>query len=215
MFRLLFVLCPLTVWAAGISGTVFDPSGGVVPDAAVSVVQIETGSAQSAKTNAQGDFSVSGLGAGRYQLEVRSLGFALFRQVVDAGEATRVFPVLQLGAVRETVDVTVDLQQPAPAGPRRVRVGGNVQAARLLAAAKPQYPESARARGAQGTILLQAVMLTDGSLDGLRVLSAPDAELAEAAMDAVKQWRYRPTLLNGQPVEVVTTIAINYQPARP
>ena len=215
MFRLFLLLCPLAVWAAGISGTVFDPSGGVVPDAAVSVVQIETGSAQNGKTNAQGDFSVSGLVSSRYQLEVRSPGFALFRQVVDSGEAARVYPVLQLGAVRESVDVTVELQQPAPAGPRRVRVGGNVQPARLLGAAKPQYPETARSRSAQGTILLQGVILTDGSLGGLRVLSAPDAELADAAMDAVKQWRYRPTLLNGQPVEIVTTIAVNYQPARP
>ena len=214
MLRLLLLLVPCVVWAAGISGTVFDPSGGVVPNAEVSLALLGTSSPQSVTTNAQGDFSVSGLAVGRYQLEVRSPGFGLFRQVVDAAEAAPVYPVLQLGAVRESVEVTVELRQPAPGGPRRIRVGGNVQPARLLAAAKPQYPESARSRSAQGTILLQGVILTDGSLGGLKVLSPPDAELADAAMDAVKQWRYQPALLNGQPVEVVTTIAVNYRPAR-
>ena len=57
----------------------------------------------------------------------------------------------------------------------------------------------------------QTFIRTDGGIVGLTVLSTPDPTLADAAVDAVRQWRYQPTLLNGQPVEVVTTISVNFR----
>src|SRR5262249_12327092 len=95
--------------------------------------------------------------------------------------------------------------------PRRVRVGGSVQAARLLNAPRPVYPPRAEGSGIQGRVLLQAIILMDGAIGGLSVLSTPDPELSQAAMDAVKEWRYQPTLLNGKPVEVITTIDVNFR----
>jgi protein TonB len=92
-----------------------------------------------------------------------------------------------------------------------VRVGGNVQAARLLQQAKPIYPASAESAGIQGTVLLRAIIGTDGTIMGLTVSSSPDPALSEAAVEAARQWRYQPTLLNGQPVEVVTTISVNFR----
>jgi protein TonB len=90
-------------------------------------------------------------------------------------------------------------------------VGGNVQAARLLDGPRPAYPPQAEAAGIQGRVLLQAIIRTDGATMGLKVLSTPSPELAAAAVESVSQWRYQPTLLNGQPVEVITTISVNFR----
>jgi len=73
----------------------------------------------------------------------------------------------------------------------------------------PVYPELAKSAGVQGTVHLQALIAKDGTIQELHSLGGP-ALLIQAAMDAVKQWVYRPTLLNGEPVMVETTIDINF-----
>jgi protein TonB len=75
---------------------------------------------------------------------------------------------------------------------------------------KPEYPEAARAKGIEGVVLLQAVISTDGEPLSLKVISSPDPSLSKAAEDAVHQWRYEPTLLNGVPIEVVTNVAVRF-----
>ncbi len=79
---------------------------------------------------------------------------------------------------------------------------------------KPEFARSARAAGIRGIVLLQAVISKEGIPLSLKVLSSPDPELSSAAMDAVRQWRYEPTLLNGEPIEVVTTVAVRFTLAR-
>ena len=69
----------------------------------------------------------------------------------------------------------------------------------------PAYPAIARAIRASGTVVLQATISRTGTIENLRVVSGP-ALLRQAALDAVKQWRYRPYMLNGQPVEVETAV---------
>jgi TonB family protein len=77
---------------------------------------------------------------------------------------------------------------------------------------KPVYPEALQLQGIEGTILLQAVIAKDGGLSALTVMNAlANPELSKAAVDAVKQWRYEPSLLNGNPVEVATTITVNFK----
>jgi len=91
-------------------------------------------------------------------------------------------------------------------------VGGMVQGTKLVTMTKPVYPPGAEAAGIEGTVLLRAVISTGGDLLGLSVINqSVDGELAAAAMDAVKQWHYNPTLLNGEPVEVATTIAVTFR----
>jgi protein TonB len=91
----------------------------------------------------------------------------------------------------------------------RIRVGGNVQAAMLVRQAKPLYPPLARQARIQGTVKLQAFISRDGTIQQLQVLSGHPL-LIPNALDAVKQWVYKPTLLNGEPVEVVTVIDVNF-----
>ena len=89
-------------------------------------------------------------------------------------------------------------------------MGGQVEAAKLIFQPKPEYPENLREKGIQGRVLLEGVISKEGEPLSLKVLKSPDPDLAKAALDAVKQWRYQPTLLNGEPVEVVTTIEIEF-----
>lgn len=100
-----------------------------------------------------------------------------------------------------------------PLSPQRIRVGGNAQALNLIQKVTPKYPAEAKAAGIQGAVKLQAVIGKDGTVQNLELISGPP-ELVENAMEAVRQWVYRPTLLNGNPVEVLTQIDVNYTLAK-
>jgi periplasmic protein TonB len=99
----------------------------------------------------------------------------------------------------------------APPPPRptqtRIRQGGAVTAASLINRVQPVYPPLARQTRVSGTVRLHAIISKDGSVQQLEVMSGHPL-LVQAALDAVRQWRYRPTLLNGEPVEVDTTIDV-------
>lgn len=98
---------------------------------------------------------------------------------------------------------------PPPPKPtqQRVRIGGNVQAAKMIRQIQPVYPQIAKTAHVQGTVILHAIISKDGTVQELQYISGP-ALLMRSAMDAVRQWRYQPTLLNGEPVEVDTTISV-------
>ena len=93
--------------------------------------------------------------------------------------------------------------------PQKIRVGGAVQAQNIISKVAPVYPPEAKQAGTQGTVQLSVVVGTDGKVESLNALSGPDV-LVQAAVEAVKQWVYKPTLLNGQPVEVLTTVDVNF-----
>ncbi|HTP86887.1 MAG TPA: energy transducer TonB [Bryobacteraceae bacterium] len=96
-----------------------------------------------------------------------------------------------------------------PKAPQRIRVGGNVQAANLIRKVIPVYPALAKQARIQGTVRFQAIIGKDGTIQNLQLVSGHPL-LVASAQQAVSQWVYRPTLLNGEPVEVVTTIDVNF-----
>ena len=101
-------------------------------------------------------------------------------------------------------------EQPQPGPPPtriRVRVGGNVQFAKLVQQTMPIYPDAARSAGIQGTVVMNAIIGKDGTLLSACVASGSPS-LAKSALDAVSQWHYSPALLNGEPVEVMTEIQV-------
>lgn len=103
---------------------------------------------------------------------------------------------------------------PAPAAAQTRRhtplpVGGVVQAAKLIFGPRPEYPPLARMARLQGAVRLQAVISADGTIQHLALISGHPL-LVGAAMQAVARWRYQPTLLNGEPVEVVTDIEVKF-----
>jgi TonB family protein len=98
----------------------------------------------------------------------------------------------------------------APSGAiSRIKVGGNVQALRIVTKVAPVYPQLAKSARVEGVVHLAAIIGQDGTMQELHSLGGP-ALLIQAAMDAVKQWVYAPTLLNGEPVAVETTIDVNF-----
>jgi TonB family protein len=205
--------------SARLFGTVSDASQARVPNATVVVSAREGGIKEITFSSAAGDYEFRALPLGHYSIEVRIAGFRPFRQALElhANEPRKLDVVLEVGEVAETVNVVAKATPAAPPDtrsgpPSRIRVGGNVQATKLVHRVNPVYPERAQAQGIQGTVLLEAVISKDGSLGALRVLNKlADPELVDAAVEAVKNWRYEPTLLNGQPIEVVTTITVNFR----
>lgn len=89
----------------------------------------------------------------------------------------------------------------------RIRQGGNVTAAKLVNRVQPLYPPLARQTRISGTVRLHAIIGKNGGVEQLEVMSGHPL-LVQAALDAVRQWRYQPTQLNGEPVEVDTTIDV-------
>lgn len=100
-----------------------------------------------------------------------------------------------------------NLPPPPKEAPKRIVVGGNVQQARLVSQPRPVYPPLAKQARIQGVVKLQAIIARDGTIQELQVISGHPL-LVQSALDAVRQWRYQPTLLNGEPVEVSTTIDV-------
>jgi protein TonB len=89
----------------------------------------------------------------------------------------------------------------------RIRQGGNVTAAKLMNKVQPQYPPLARQTRISGTVRLHAIIGKNGAVEQLEVMSGHPL-LVQAALDAVRQWKYQATTLNGEPVEVDTTIDV-------
>jgi len=226
----LCVLFPLAAWHApaqngggSLSGVVKDASGGTVPRASVTLLEVGTDRKEFAITNDTGEFQFSPLPEGVYAVQVAKPGFALLEQKgieVSAAQPNRLSLVLNVGKVRDTMTVTAEGSRPAaiPDGaiePKRIRVGGSVQATKIESMVRPAYPPGCKIEGVEGTVLMRAVIGRDGALLNLEAVNKlVDQRLVDAAMEAVRQWRYRPTLLNGNPVEVITEIQVNFTLAK-
>ena len=98
---------------------------------------------------------------------------------------------------------------PPKAAPSRIKQGGNVTAASIINQTRPVYPALARQARIQGNVVLHAIIDKEGKVAELQVVSGHPL-LVQSALDAVRQWRYKPTLLNGDPVEVDTTINVTF-----
>jgi TonB family protein len=204
--------------ATTIAGTVIDPSGAVVPHATLTITNSESGWEQVTITNAAGAYSFVGISAGHYTLQAQAPGFAKFQApniAVVSGGTAQVDARLSVGRVSELITVAgqkTALSPPAAsAPPKPIRVGGMVQAAKLIRQVKPVYPADLQDQGIQGSVLLNAVISKQGLPAQLSVANpAVNPALIAAATNAVNQWRWQPTLLNGEPVEVLTTIQVDF-----
>ena len=200
-----------------LDGVVYDTTGAVMPGVAVTLdagpSKLET------TTDPAGRFRFDGVDPGSHVIQVTVPGFRELRQPLELrhdGDWNRSV-TLQIGDVRESISVRE--RRPAsitPIGdtggsPAPVRVGGNIRAPRKLVDQKPIYPKRMVDAGLEGKVSVEAVIGVDGRVSRARattVQAHPD--LAQAAVDAVRQWRFAPTLLNGAPVEVVMTVTVDF-----
>jgi protein TonB len=113
------------------------------------------------------------------------------------------------GVIGGIIGQTTTTAVPKVATPQRVRVSQGVSEGLLVHQVKPVYPALARSARIQGAVVLQAVIGKDGSIQNLKMISGHPM-LAPAAIEAVKQWKYKPYFLNGEPVEVDTQITVNF-----
>jgi TonB family protein len=107
-----------------------------------------------------------------------------------------------------TLTITAPDAQALPT-PDRIKIGGNVQQSKLIRQPHPVYPPDAKAARIQGVVKLSAVIAKEGTISKLEVISGHPL-LVPAALEAVKGWVYETTLLNGNPVEVLTQIDVNF-----
>ena len=115
----------------------------------------------------------------------------------------------QIGGVVGGVVGSVGNYMPSKPAPQRVRVSQGVTQGLLIKKVEPQYPPIAKQARVQGTVVLQAEIAKDGSIQHLQAVSGSPL-LVGSAIQAVKQWKYKPYILNGQPVEIETTITVNF-----
>ena len=216
LFVGLLMVSPLVAWqdsGVEMKGAVRDMVG-VIPGAKVVLKGM---SEYTFETGPDGTYSVTGVPEGDYSIEVLKPGYARLTvgaRRMDPAKTARADFYLNLGNVRETVTVDGGSGGPVSAAgssaPQRIRVSGNVQAAKLLKKVTPAYPVEAKLAGIQGTVRMSAVIGKEGDVLGLTLLMSPSAEMARSAMEAVNQWKWSPTLLNGNPVEIQTVIDVNY-----
>ena len=202
---------------APLSGTVYDPSGAVLPGV-VLTLRDANGADQTATTTASGRFEFPVVAPGHYRLRTSLPGFRTLDTQFDLRDPRDWDrPImLQVGSLQETVNVSATRvaagPYTTPPGAQPVRVGGNIRAPRKLVDVRPVYPPEMRAAGREGIVSLEAIVRGDGTVGSVRVLTAEvHPDFAIAAADAVRQWRFSPTLLNGSPVDVVMNVSIAFK----
>jgi protein TonB len=114
-----------------------------------------------------------------------------------------------MGGVMGSILNSTPTVAPKIATPQRVRVSSGVSTGMLVRKVPPTYPPLARQARIQGTVILQATISKEGAIENLQLISGHPM-LAPAAIEAVKQWKYKPYLLNGEPVEVETQVQVNF-----
>jgi TonB family protein len=205
--------------AATVSGYIHDSNGAAIADAKVIILNPDNAAKQESTTSSDGKFSFSGSDAGQYILRIEKSGMASIFRVFDLkadSKMDRDFTMAAQGTpvvmddrlapvVMEDSSIAPSEKQPKP-----IRVGGEVAQNNLTTKVPPVYPMAAKKAHIQGQVQLDVTISKEGVPVDLQVVSSPNDDLSESALEAVRQWRYRATLLNGNPVEIETLVIVNY-----
>ena len=200
---------------ATLAGTVYDVMGGVMPGVEVTLTDANQ-VAKKTQSNASGRFEFAAVAPGKYVLSAALRGFRPLRHELDLTSPSdwNRAVILQLGNLQESISVSASRMPAAAPGagvPAPVRVGGSVRVPQKVYDVKPIYPQSMREAGLAGVVPIEAVIGRDGTVTSVRVLSAQaHPDLAVAATDAVRKWRFTPTLLNGVAVDVSMTVTVKF-----
>ena len=199
--------------AATVNGVVHDSNGGGIADAKVTLTNPDATTKEESVTAPDGRFQFSGGGPGQYILRIEKPGFvSIFREFdlkADSNmEREFTMPAEGSPAVADTLATGGEGQ------PKNIRVGGQVAESNLIRKVQPTYPMAAKAERTQGTVELEVAISQDGVPTEIQVVRSPSDDLSASALEAVRQWRYRPTLLNGNPVSILTSVIVHYTLSR-
>jgi TonB family protein len=197
---------------------IYDPTSSVLPGVEVTLEDQLAGK-RNAVTDSSGALAFDGVAPGEYTIDASLAGFRRLQTPLTlrvARDWSRTI-TLQVGDLNETVTVAarrMPAASPAPpagSAGEPLRIGGNIRAPRKLVHVSPVYPPTMHEAGLEGSVPIEAVIDTDGIVASVRVLSAQvHPEFAKAATDAVRQWKFSPTLLNGEAVEVRMTVTVRF-----
>lgn len=208
------------------SGSIMDPTNAAVPAVTVVLTNVQTGETHEVRSDRQGRFEFAALAAGDYLLEARLPGFASFKgRITVGGQEVRKDLTMELGTVSETITVatvrggvpTGSRVSEAPAAARALGPctpsgsGGDIRPPRKVKDVKPAYPQAASDAGISGDVIVDARIGGDGLVTGIEVREAADADLARAAVDAIRLWEFTPTLLGCTPVDVAMKVTVHFQ----
>jgi hypothetical protein len=220
-----FAATPSAQRFSTISGSIVDASGAALPGVSVIANNRTRGDRYEVSTDRNGRFELLGLSQGSYVLEADLPGFETFFESItlDGQDLSREI-TLQVGSLEETITVIND-PNAAPAAPSErdaplpancgpstsetgtARIGGQIRTPRKVRHVPPIYPQGSP----PGIVTIAAVIGPDGFVTEANVTNdAPDA-LARAAIDAVRQWEFDPTLLNCEPVDVRMSVIVDFQ----
>jgi TonB family protein len=203
---------------ATLTGSVYDATGGVLPGVELTLENAQE-QKQQAATRADGRFDFPQVAPGKYVLSAALPGFRALKQEFEL-KTSRDWDraiTLQVGEVNESITVqerrvTGPVGSSQPQGAQRLKVGGNIRVPLKTADVHPIYPKSMRDAGREGVVPIEAIIGPDGTVTSVRVLTAQvHPDFAIAAVDAVRQWKFTPTLLNGAPVEVAMKVSIQFR----
>jgi TonB family protein len=195
-----------------ITGTILDPTGGVIPGAFISIFDAQTNELLATTPSAaNGSFEIVPP-AGNYYIQVALPGFQT--QVFSKSQLgpSPLMIEMELGQIKEVVTVTT--AAPTTASPRAkrepIRVGGSLVPPKLVKRADPLYPPEARDANVEGAVVVSALIDTEGNVTNPVVLSGHHL-LWDAALTCVGQWHYQPVLLNGEPRPMRLSITIVFK----
>lgn len=216
---------------ARLSGTVIDQSSAPVYEASVTLIDQRTQTRRSMPTDRSGRYAFVDVMPGSYRLQVEAVGFRPASEDVRLtdGQMGQQDVRLSIGEVYETITIAPgpgdkDRDNEERATPRTVditvkpydpRTEGSIRPPMRIANVTPVYPRTLLDSGLSDHAVLDAKIGTDGSIVDIRVRSSKNPAFAKAAMDAMSQWKYTPTLLHGKPVEVKIVTTIDFQPGAP
>jgi TonB family protein len=210
---------------AALSGTLLDAVGRILPNATLVLASADGLTQTDIKSDEAGRFAVGGLPAGDYRLQAKIAGFANAqgRVVLAAGDNLNRDIVLQIGSLEETLTVAggpgASVAQPArrmtSSQPEfdpcsQTTAGGCIKPPRRISDARPRYPQRHLDSGTSGNVQIDGRIGTDGFMKDLRVLAPADADFASAAVEAVSQWQFTPTRLDGVPVEAGIRVTVHF-----
>ncbi len=215
--------------ATSLSGTVFDASGKTMPEVVVDVARVAAadGPKPQLRTGADGRFQINGLAPGEYEVTSSRPGFKknVLRVSLTSGTPATLRVDMQIGSLSETITVTAGAapSQSSVAAARRAPVdtpppdpcdnspvGGCLTPPRKLVDVRPVYPPSLAAKKATAEVVIKATLQRDGVLGDFRPEAGPDPAFVEAALVAIRQWKFTAVKLNGVPQECQVTVTIRF-----
>lgn len=217
-----------------LSGTIVDPSQALLPGVKLILVNDESQAKYEIQTDRSGRYEFVGLPPGNYTMTAALPGFSRFSARVTVGTQSLQHDLaMSVGTIQETITVTqngvapppdpdrerriaelrakraAQISKPRPDAQSSNRIGGNLGVPLKLRDFRPVYPASLH--GAEGTVVLKAKITTSGSVGDIEVESATHPEFAQATIDAVQQWEFSATLLNGEPIETPMTVTAHFK----